>query len=395
MMSEKTALIIGAGVGGLTTAYWLNGIGWQTLVIERAEDLRSGGYMLGLSGAGYDVARRMGILDQLHAGSRPVRENSYRDDSGREVLRLRYGDFLAGLDWVTLPRNTLVESLRGTLGEGTEIRFGTTLTAAIDQGDAVEATLSDGSTLRCDLLIGADGVHSATRQLLFGAEEKYASHLGYRFAAFQVENILGLGEDFVSYVAPGRTVEFYTLSNGRLATLYAWRSVATGQVPATERRELLRTAFANAHPDALRIIDQLPADEGMAFDELTLIEMPRWRKGRFLLLGDAAHCLTLISGQGAAMAMTSACLLAEELGKSGSTIDAALDRHEERLRPTIAGLQQRSRKTAAWFIPASRWGFRLRNLVMRIAPKRFLTSYFQKAIRSEIALAVIDRTDTP
>lgn len=384
-MGQKTALIVGGGVAGLASAYWLNQIGWHTIVLERADDLRASGYMLGLSGPGYDVARKMGILPQLVAGSRPVNENVYRNRRGQEILRLRYRDFLDGMEWVTLSRTTLVEALHGALGPETEIRFGLTVTGATKNGDGVEATLSDGSSLTCDLLIGADGVHSAVRALFFGPEESFAEHLGYRFAAFQVDNSLGLGEDFLSYVEPGRVVEFYTLGDHRLATLYAWRTAETAPVPAAERRDALRKAYDGGHPDVLRILDTLPEGAGMAFDDLTLIDMPSWRKGRIVLLADAAHCLTLISGQGAGMALTTAYLLAEEL-KQGD-IDAALDRHAARLRPTITSLQVRSRKMAAWFIPSSGWGFACRNFLMRMLPKRLLNRYFQKAIRSEVMLA--------
>ncbi|KJV11004.1 hypothetical protein VZ95_01205 [Elstera litoralis] len=387
-MTQKTALIVGAGVAGLAAAYWLKRIGWRTIVIERAPALRSDGYMLGLSGPGYDIARRMGILPGLQADERAVRENLYRDRHGREVLRLRYQDFLAGVDWVTLPRTALVAHLQSALGPDSDIRYGLTLTRATDLGTSVEADLSDGSTLTCDLLIGADGVHSTVRALSFGPEAEYAKPLGYRFAAFQVPNILGLGDDFLSYVAPRRTVEFYTLWEDRLATLYAWRSPETGRIPPEARRQVLRAVFADLPPDVHRVIDSLSDEDGMAFDDMLLIEMPRWRKGRILLLGDAAHCLTLISGQGAGMAITSAWLLAEEL--TAGDIDAALDRHEAKLRPTITALQTRSRKIAGWFIPGTPWGFRLRNFILRRAPRRFLARYFQKAIQSEIILAARD-----
>ncbi len=113
--------------------------------------------------------------------------------------------------------------------------------------------------------------------------------------------------------------------------------------------------------------------------------MPAWSKGRVLLLGDSAHCLTLISGQGAGMAMTSACLLGEEL--ASGDIDAALVRHEKKLRPAIERLQTRSRKMANWFIPATPFAFHTRNTIMRLMPRRLLGRYFLRAVRSEILAA--------
>jgi len=384
-MTRKTALIVGAGVGGLATAWWLHRIGWHCVLLERAPDLRVHGYMLGLSGPGYEVARRMGILPALHAGARPATENSYRNRQGRELLRIDYRQVLRQLEWVTLPRTTLVAALAEALPEGISIRYATTVIQVQEQAGQVTAQLSNGEEVTCDLLIGADGIHSSTRSLIFGDSAACEHHLGYRFAAFQVPNILGLTDDFLSYVEPRRAVEFYSLGPDRLVTLYAWRAPETGPVPPGQRRDTLRAAFTAAHPDVLRIIDNLPEQDPIAFDDLTQIVLPDWYRGRKLLLGDAAHCLTLISGQGAGMALTSACILAEELAKGD--IDAALAAHSRRLRPTIEGLQQRSRTIAKWFIPATPLTFHVRNFAMRLTPRRFLSSYFSKVIQAEVLLA--------
>jgi 2-polyprenyl-6-methoxyphenol hydroxylase-like FAD-dependent oxidoreductase len=384
-VTAPSALIAGAGVGGLASAWWLARIGWRVTVVERARDLRANGYMLGLSGPGYEVARRMGILPDLLAWHREIRENVYRGRDGRELLRLRYRDFLRGLEWATLARTELVKVLYRAAQGVADIHFGTTITDHRAEGDGVVATLGDGSERRVDLLIGADGVHSAVRGRAFGAEDRFAKQMGYRVAAFQLPDTLGLGEDFLSYAEPGRLAEFYTQGEGRLATLYIWRAVDPAPVAVDNRRAALRQAFAGAHPDALRPVDDLPDDEPLYFDEMTLIEMPRWSQGRVLLLGDAAHCLTLLSGQGAGIAMTSACILAEELAKDD--IDAALARHEARVRPVAKRLQDRSRRIAQWFVPATPMAFRLHTFMLRHSPRRLLGWYFSRNMRSEILAA--------
>lgn len=384
-MTGQTALIVGGGVAGLSSAWWLAQAGWKTLVVENNPNLRADGYMLGLSGPGHHVARRMGLLPALQSRSRAIHENLHLDRQGRVVLRLRYGDFLKGLEWVTLARNELAEALYETVRDRADVRFGTTVADLADRAGKVEATLTDGSHVEADLVIGADGIRSPTRTRLFGDDPAHSAHLGYRVAAFQVADSLGLGNDFLSYVEPGRIAEFYTLAEGRLATLYIWRSDETGFVPAGERLARLKTAFRGAHPSATRWLDLLTENDPMFFDTMTLIDMPRWSKGRVLLLGDSAHCLTLISGQGAGMAMTSACILAEELAKGD--LDGALARHEARMRPAIRGLQRRTRRMAAWFIPEGAVAFRLRNAMLRSLPRRLLAWHFMRGIRSEILTA--------
>jgi 2-polyprenyl-6-methoxyphenol hydroxylase-like FAD-dependent oxidoreductase len=385
----RIALIVGAGVAGLSAAWWLTRIGWQVEIVERAPDLRANGYMLGLSGPGHDVAGRMGLLPALQARSRLIRENLYLGRDGQVLMRLRYHDFLNGIDWLTLARTSLVEVLHEAVREKAPIRFGTTVAqvlAGTDSADpAATVRLTDGSTRTADLLIGADGVHSHIRALCFGPEESFTSRLGYGVAAFQIDDRLKLGQDFLSYAEPGRLSEFYTLSEGRLATLYVWRSPQSGTVAPAERRRILKQAFAGSHPEALRPIDELPETAPLFFDDMALIEMPGWSRGRVVLLGDSAHCLTLISGQGAGMAMVSACLLAEELERS--EVDGALRRHEARMRPAIARLQARSRKMAPVFIPSSERAFAFRNFILRRAPRRFLNWYFVRGIRSEILAA--------
>lgn len=386
-MSAGQVVILGAGVGGLAAAWWLGRAGWDVTIIEQAQDLRADGYMLGLSGPGFGVAKAMGLMPALRPLSREIGENVFRDRRGRELLRLRYRDFLRGLDWLTLTRTDLVATLRDAVAPFCSIRFGTALQAMTQDASRVRAMLTDGTALEADLLIGADGARSALRRRLFGEDGAAAQPLGYRAAAFQVPDRIGIGEHFLSYAEPGRLAETYTLQEGRLATLYIWRSTEIGFVPRAERRAVLRNAFADAHPHALQWVDDLAPEEPIYLDALTMIDLPAWSRGHALLLGDAAHCLTLISGQGAGMAMTSARILAEELA-AGPDIPAGLARHEARLRPAIRRLQEHSRRTAAWFIPNSRSAFHLRNTLMRWTPRGLLARRFLSAIRSEQLLAL-------
>lgn len=381
-MTQKTALIIGAGVAGLAVAWWLKKIGWRSVVIERAPDLRTAGHMLGLSGPGLEVAKRMGIEPQLQANACIINENIYRDRKGRELLRMRYREFLKDLPYIALRRTDLVQALRDALGDDADIRFSAVAEKIVRSGDGVTVHLADGTSLSGDLLIGADGLRSWVRREVFGPDAHFFKELGYRFATYDLEDTLNLGIDFLSYTEPGHIVEYYTLRDGRVAALHAWTTTETGIVPDEARWSMLRHVARNAHPQVHEIIGAAQQRQLPLIDNLTLVDMPSWSKGRVVLLGDAAHCLTLISGQGAGMSIASAAMLAEELG--GKPIDEALRRHEERLRPAILKLQERSRKMGALFVPASPLSFHLRNFALRHMPRAWLGQYFINAIRSEI-----------
>lgn len=383
--SARLAVIAGAGVAGLAAAIWLDRIGWRAIVVERAPDLRAGGYVMGLSGPGHEAAKRLGILPDLEAVARDIHENVYRDRRGREIMRLRYREFLPDLPYLVLRRTDLVRVLHDRAAGVADIRLSTTIEGIDDRGDGVTVRLSDGETVEADLVIGADGFRSDIRRRLFEAEDRVVRPLGYRFAVYDLDDHLHLGADFLSYAGPGHLSEYYTLAEGRLAALHVWHSAATGPVAAGDRWPLLLDLAARSHPDVRRIMDAAQAEGPPLIDDLALVEMPSWSKGRVLLMGDSAHCLSLVSGQGAGIAMASAAILADEL--ASGDVDAALARHEQRLRPAAGRLQDRSRKMAAWFIPASPAAFHIRNFVMRHIPRRLLARYFLNTVKSEIAAA--------
>lgn len=386
-MTRPLAVIVGAGVAGLAAAWWLDKAGWRSLVIERATELRQNGYMLGLSGLGFETVGRMGLIETLEAASYRIDENVYKDSKGRELLRLRYRDFIRDLPYLAIRRNDLVLALADSLPDTVEVRFGETVAGFHDKGTHVDVSLTSGEAVAADLLIGADGFRSHMRQALFGPDGKCLQPLGYYFSVYDVGAPKDFETDFVSFAEPGHLAEYYALHDGRLAAMHVWRDERSGLERLPDKLALLTSVSATSHPQVRALLERAgSADDPIVVDSLTMVDLPQWSKGRVLLLGDAAHCLTLISGQGAGMALASAEMLAQAL-KEGGDLTRALARHESRLRPIIGRLQARGRKMAAIFIPQSRFAFHLRNLVMRHMPRAWLGRYFSSAIRSEIELA--------
>ncbi len=388
MTEQNRVAIIGAGVAGLCSAWLLARQGWHCTILEKAPDLRAGGYMMGLSGPGYKAAEHMQLLPDLKPFDRMINENVYYNRHGKELLRVAYHELLQDMNWLTLARTDLVAALYQRIQNDcpeVEIRFGTSLISFTETEDQVHLELSDQNRLTADLLLGADGVNSQLRTLMFGEQASHSEYMGYQVAGFQAPDTLKLGHDFLSYAEPGRVAEFYQLYNERMATLYIWRS--DQPVPATRAEKLqhLKQAFTNSHPQALLWLEQLADDEPLFYDSMRMITLPQWHKGRVMLMGDAAHCLTLLSGQGAGMALVSAYLLEQQLREK--PIAQALQEHETIMRPAVLRLQARSRKIAPWFIPNSRLGFHLRNLFMCSLPKKWLGNYFLKAMREDIAAA--------
>ncbi len=386
-MTKPLALIVGAGVAGLSAAWWLDKAGWRSVIIERAQSLRENGYMLGLSGLGFETAGRMGLHERLQAASYTIDENVYKDSKGKELLRLRYRDFIRDLPFLAIRRNDLVRALSEVLPDTASILFGETI-ADIENSDAgVCATLASGEKISADLLIGADGFRSAMRQKIFGPDDTCLAPLGYYFAVYDVGTPRNFDSDFLSYAEPGHLAEYYALHDGRLAAMHVWRDQKTRLKKMEDRFGLLGEVSRNSHPEVRALLEDARSNGASPLiDSLTMIDLPCWSKGRVLLLGDAAHCLTLVSGQGAGMALASAEILGQAL-QADNNVAEALVQHEARLRPIIARLQARSRKMASVFIPRSAFAFHLRNFIMRNMPRAWLGRYFTSSIKSEIELA--------
>lgn len=382
--AKPRALIVGAGIAGLSAAWWLDKAGWTSTLIEQAPAIRDGGYIVGLSGSCINTIEQMGLREQLEAISYRFDENIIKDPRGRELLRLRYEDVHGKLGNHAVCRDDITRALYEALPESATVRFSETLDAAVDEGDKVRATLTSGETIEADLLIGADGIRSSVRDM-FWKDDDCLEDLGYSYAVYDVQQ-KDPEAQCVSFNSPGHLDVLYSLRGNRLAALHIWRD-DHAQIPArTARFDVLRKITSGGAQLVTQVIDAAQrAGASPLIDSLTMVNLRRWSKGRVLLLGDAAHCLTLMSGQGAGMAIASAEVLGTELLVCRD-VAQALGNHERKLRPAIESLQLRSRKMAAMYIPKNRFWYWLRNVMVRIMPHSWIVSYHVSGARAETEL---------
>ncbi|HLT62179.1 MAG TPA: FAD-dependent monooxygenase [Microlunatus sp.] len=190
------AIIVGAGIAGLSAALRLGQAGWETLIVERAPRRRGGGYLVAFGGIGLTGAERMGVLDQLRAHAHQPSEMTYYDVAGNRRFAVG-GDVIAATLGTTfnILRRDIESVLFRAVRDRTEIRFGTTVSAITQDDQGVHAVLSDGTHAEADLLIGADGLHSSVRSMMFGPEQDYAHDLKHKVAVYMLpERPSGLGE---------------------------------------------------------------------------------------------------------------------------------------------------------------------------------------------------------
>ncbi|GAA3588243.1 hypothetical protein GCM10022419_083180 [Nonomuraea rosea] len=318
-------LICGGGVAGLTLAYWLRRRGIEPVVVERAPHGRLGGYGIDFFGTGYDIAARMGIIDRLTPYQLPVDSVDFVDASGSAGARLTAAllDKIIQGPHLALMHTTLEGALLDAVQDDVEVRFGETITAVRDTGQAVEIDFAGGGTERFDLLVGADGIHSRTRELGFGPEPRFARHLGCRLASYPVPDRYGWGRVRAHYTEPGRQAVLYPTGRpGELIALFLFRSPDAAAVPRAERLDLLRSVLRGMGWITPSLLADAPASESVFMDTMTQIVMPAWHRGRIALVGDACGGMTMVSAQGVSMAMAGAYLLAESLSDSRADLRA-------------------------------------------------------------------------
>ncbi|MBS0470492.1 MAG: FAD-dependent monooxygenase [Proteobacteria bacterium] len=368
------AVICGAGISGLTLAWWLAQDGWEVTLVERAAGPRDEGYMIDFFGSGFDAAERMGLLERLRAVAYKVDEVVFANGNGERQAALNYIDLRKALDGklLSLMRGDLERVLYDVLPDSVARHYDCTITDLRNSRDGVRVTLSDGTTLNADLLAGADGIHSDVRARVFGPESRFFRNLGFQTAAYiyrDAATLAALHGDFTLATVPKRTAGLYGLRDGRVAAFLVHHA---GKAPLPrDRVTALRAEFDRfgwLMPTALAHAGDGP----IYYDHVAQIEMRHWQKDRVVLLGDACAAVSLLAGQGASMGMAMAYVLAEEL-RGAKDIPTALKAYERRLQPELRTRQKAGRGAAASFVPMTRFQLWLRDTMLRLARWRIFS----------------------
>jgi 2-polyprenyl-6-methoxyphenol hydroxylase-like FAD-dependent oxidoreductase len=316
-------LVSGASVAGVTAAYWLAHHGYSVTVVERYSGLRPGGQAIDVRGPALTVLERMMLRAAADQQRTRIRGASVVDRDGNELSQetesTPTGGLIASPD-IELLRDDLVELLYDASKLTAEYLFDDSIVALEDDGTAVGVTFEREPARSFDLVIGADGLHSNVRQLVFGPEEDFIERLGTHAAIFTVPNFLDL--DYW---------QTWHYGDSTMAGIYSARNNTEARAMVGFMETDLRIDYRDTEAQFAEL-ERRMADDGWVrpqlleymrtapdfyFDEMSQIKMDRWSKGRVALVGDAGYCCSPLSGQGTSVALLGAYILAGELATAG------------------------------------------------------------------------------
>ncbi len=344
-VAQPTVLISGAGIAGPSLAHWLTKNGYRVIVVEIANGIRPGGQTVDLRGAGGEVVERMDLMPQMREHALVQHGVAWVGADGRRRAEMPVtafdGDGLVSK--LEILRGDLVDVLYQATKETVEYRFNTRISELHQDYDGVEVTLADNTKLHADLVVGADGPHSAVRGMVFGPEEQFVTPLGGYNAWFSAPDHVGLDGWYLMYMAPGglnaSMRPTHDPAKAKAALAFASEPINYDRRDIGQQRQLLVDRFAGAGWQCDALLTAAREADDFYFDSFLQVRMPAWTSGRVALVGDAGYCASPLSGMGTSLALVGAYLLAGELGPANSSnaqrIQGALRSYQTKMRPYV------------------------------------------------------------
>ncbi|MHB8283345.1 MAG: tryptophan-rich sensory protein [Caulobacteraceae bacterium] len=369
---SRRILITGASVAGNTAAWWLGRAGFDVIVVERSPDFRDGGQNIDVRGAGREVLRRMGL--EKSALDHGTGEEGTAWVDGKGEVKAQFLTVEGGADGPTaemeILRGDLARLLYGPAAEHATYRFGDSVAAIAQDGEGAFVTFASGIAERYDVVIVAEGVGSATRQLVFPGEND-PRWMDLTIAYFTIPREAGDDRLWRWYNAEGgRSISLRPDRHGTARAMLSIQQPPGGEQDwnVDRQKAWLRERFAGAGWQAGRVLDGLDATDDFYFDVLRQVRMKRWSIGRVVLTGDAAWCATPIAGYGTTLAITGAYVLAQELARTDN-IAAAFAAYQRAMRPTVKNAQDIPKVAPRLMNPHSRTGIRILHGVLAAASR--------------------------
>ncbi|PNS21561.1 Ubiquinone biosynthesis monooxygenase COQ6, mitochondrial [Sphaceloma murrayae] len=338
---QGRALVVGGGIAGPVHAYWLAKGGFKVTIIERSPDMFKSGQGIDVEGPAREIVQRMNVEDRIKEKTTGEEGFALLDDDANEIATIPGG----------LTRS--LEIMRGNLAEifvnaatalpDVDIRWGTSPKAVSQTSDVVTVTYNDDTTHEFDIVIGADGLRSKTRRLIFPADSKDGSD------CFKPR------DQYIAYFSipreehDQRIARWQNAQGGRAVLVRpAHKTVSSAYLNLVAASDELEEALASRDVDRQkrtwaeifgdvtgegpRVVREMQRSDDFYFERIAQVKLGTWSQGRCALVGDAAYAPSPITGEGTNLALVGAYVLAGELSETPLDPKAAFAKYEERLR---------------------------------------------------------------
>ncbi len=392
----RPILVTGASVAGNTAAWWLARFGFEVEIVESATQFRDGGQNIDVRGVGREILRRMGLEQAALDRGTGELGTAWIDADGRVAAKFETSDL--GGDGPTaemeILRGDLARLIYDAAAPHASFRFGDRIEGVADEGDAVRVTFASGARRSYHAVIVAEGVGSATRELVFPGENN-PRWMDLTIAYFTIPRAGDDDRFWRWYNAPGgRSVSLRPDTHGTTRAMLSIQGTTEGEEdwPEDRQRAWLHERFAGVGWQAPRVLAGMDASDDFYFDALRQVRVPRWSQGGLALTGDAAWCATPLAGIGTTLAIVGSFVLAGELARHSRATDA-FSAYERVMRPIVKKGQGVPKIGPRLMNPYSRIGIGLLHRALAVASRPMVRSLAEGAFSREPPAPDLSRYD--
>lgn len=370
-------LVSGAGIAGSVLAYWLHRHGLCPVVVERttAPRVGLGGHAVDLFAPALEVVARMGL-------EAPVRQARTELDAlalvrpGKSTVEIAFDDLtpeFADDRHVEILRGELVTLLHDAVRDDVEHRFGDAIRSMRESSGGVEVGFDSGTTERFDLVLGADGLHSAVRRLTFGDADGIMRHLGGYLAVFSVPRHLALADRTTVYNGIDRVAAVYPVrQTGQARAVLVFRRSGPGPQDHHDvltQQRFVRESYAGEGWVIPDLLDAMEHADDFYFDSVSQVRLDTWSRGRVGLVGDAGFAPGPAVGGGTTLAVVSAYVLARALAEAKGDHTVAFAAYQSQIRDYVRACRAAAPRALRNGIPSSRLHRAANTAALRLLPR--------------------------